>query len=430
MDCVLTCGPCPDLPFSPFSHLVRLTQPTLLHLHPHTQGHNMTGYQEKRGWWCNSYSSCLKMQWTQNITGTKSTFITGWLTSLQKEKFLEWLTEMLKDIKNGIIMKGSLLISMALQSCRGRLPTLVTDITKGETTKMGRDYETDGHVEIGDYILLITEGKCELGELSADLHWQLMVYFQVYYAQKQCSNNIGESHLPAILIVHYGMFIPFARSHICLLTHFRAMCRHIQSHHASWWICTSGSTDTCTLTAISMMITNTTCSLDWFIQGLRNVFVGLKAYHKFPSSPISRYQSPKESVSINYWFPYKNLYTTEGSIEHIFEYKSWLTEGVLVFLVEGVHVEGKSNVIVIKFMWTYSKEVHELLAGEGSAPELYVVEDLCRWDISSVSSLPLYMSFGLQNIPLPLQVKNPTTGMLFWIRISETHFPHSLKTTT
>jgi len=89
---------------------------------------------------------------------------------------------------------------------------------------MRRDYETDGHVEIGDYILLITEGKHKLGELSVDLHWWLMAYFQAYYTQKQCSNNVGESCLPAILVAHYGMFIPFSRSHICLLTHFRAMC--------------------------------------------------------------------------------------------------------------------------------------------------------------------------------------------------------------
>src|SRR5258705_170183 len=39
--------------------------------------------------------------------------------------------------------------------------------------------------------------------------------------------------------------------------------------------------------------------------------------------------------------------------------------------------------------------------------------DHCRLDISSVSNPPIGMSFGPQNIPLPLQAKNPTTGMLF-----------------
>ena len=38
------------------------------------------------------------------------------------------------------------------------------------------DYDPDGHVELGDNILLITEGKLELGEGSTDPHWQLMAY--------------------------------------------------------------------------------------------------------------------------------------------------------------------------------------------------------------------------------------------------------------
>src|SRR5258708_409915 len=54
----------------------------------------------------------------------------------------------------------------------------------------------------------------------------------------------------------------------------------------------------------------------------------------------------------------------------------------------------------------------------------------CRQDISLVSNAPIYPSFGLQNIPLPLQVKNPTTGMLFLIGFTETHFPNALETAT
>src|SRR5260221_11047087 len=42
----------------------------------------------------------------------------------------------------------------------------------------------------------------------------------------------------------------------------------------------------------------------------------------------------------------------------------------------------------------------------------------CRQDISSVSNLPLGTSFGPQNALLSLQVKNPTIGMLFLIRIT------------
>ncbi len=133
------------------------------------------------------------------------------------------------------------------------------------------------------------------------------------------------------------------------------------------------------------------------------MFVGLKAYHESPSSPISRYQSPEESVSINRWFPYKNLYMTEGGIEHTFKYKSWLTGGALVSLVGGAHVEGKSNVIAIKFME-------------------------CRWDNDLLCNLPIGTSFDPQNISWSLQVRNPTTGMLFCSGLPIFCFPNPFQT--
>ncbi len=61
-DRVLTCVLPPDLPFSPFSHLVRLTRSTLSHLHPHTQDRNTTGYREKRSRRRDSYSSRLDVR--------------------------------------------------------------------------------------------------------------------------------------------------------------------------------------------------------------------------------------------------------------------------------------------------------------------------------------------------------------------------------
>src|SRR6266436_9077966 len=78
-----------------------------------------------------------------------------------------------------------------------------------------------------------------------------------------------------------------------------------------------------------------------FVQALRNAFVGLKAYYESPSSPIPGYLSSEESESIDRWFPYKNSYTTEGGIEHTFEYISRPREGALLFLVESVDAEGK-----------------------------------------------------------------------------------------
>src|SRR5258708_39092932 len=136
---------------------------------------------------------------------------------LRKAKFLQWWTETVEDIKSGIITK-----SVALQSRKGKSLVLVADITIDASER--KKYGTDGHVEMGDYVLLITEGKRELGELSADPHWQLMAYFRAYYAQKRCSYKVGESCLPAILIAYYGMFIPLARIRVCLLTHFRVVC--------------------------------------------------------------------------------------------------------------------------------------------------------------------------------------------------------------
>jgi len=130
---------------------------------------------------------------------------------LRKAKFLQWLTETFEDIKNGIITKGNLLPSVALQSRKGKSPVLVADITIDASGR--KNYGTDGHVEMGDYVLLITEGKRELGELSADPHWQLMAYFRAYYAQKRCSYKVGESCLPAILVAYYGWSVhPFGET--------------------------------------------------------------------------------------------------------------------------------------------------------------------------------------------------------------------------
>ncbi len=38
-----------------------------------------------------------------------------------------------------------------------------------------------------------------------------------------------------------------------------------------------------------------------FVQGLRNAFVGLKAYYESPSRPVPGYRSCEESVSIDRW---------------------------------------------------------------------------------------------------------------------------------
>ena len=54
--------------------------------------------------------------------------------------------------------------------------------------------------------------------------------------------------------------------------------------------------------------------------------------------------------------------------------------GALIFSVERTQpdspAEANANPIVVKFTRTYSKVVHDLLAGEGFAPELLAVEDM------------------------------------------------------
>jgi hypothetical protein len=79
-----------------------------------------------------------------------------------------------------------------------RLATLITRAEK-------KSLESDGHVEWGGYVLIITEGKAELGEASSEPHWQSMAYFRTYYMQKRCSYRVGKSCLPAILIAYCGM---------------------------------------------------------------------------------------------------------------------------------------------------------------------------------------------------------------------------------
>jgi hypothetical protein len=75
-------------------------------------------------------------------------------------------------------------------------------------SKSKSDYKTDGHVELGDNLVLAVEAKPELDELPSNPHWQLMAYVRAYYMQKRCSYRVGQSPLPAILIAFYGMFTP------------------------------------------------------------------------------------------------------------------------------------------------------------------------------------------------------------------------------
>ena len=116
-----------------------------------------------------------------------------------------------------------------------------------------------------------------------------------------------------------------------------------------------------------------------FVRALRNAFVGLKEFYESPSSPVSDppgYRSHEHAESIDRSFPYQTSYTDKANIERAFKYKLRLMQGALIFLAEHTEPEANAKPIVVKFTRTYSKVVHELLAGEGFAPELLAVEDL------------------------------------------------------
>jgi len=111
---------------------------------------------------------------------------------------------------------------------------------RGEHIDTRYDYGTDGHVELGDN-LLVTEGKLELGEGSIDPHWQLMAYVRACYMQKRCIYRVGQSCLPVILLACHGAFIPLVR---VLAAEARAIYRRIWGYHLSRWISAGRSADT------------------------------------------------------------------------------------------------------------------------------------------------------------------------------------------
>ena len=124
----------------------------------------------------------------------------------RKEAFWDWLLKMLPDIKSSH--------DMSLRP-HEEVQARLTTILKGKRKDRKRDFETDGHVELGDNLLLVMEAKSELGEESSNPHWRSMAYVRAYYMQERCHYRVGQSPLPAILIAFYGMSIPLASMPTC-----------------------------------------------------------------------------------------------------------------------------------------------------------------------------------------------------------------------
>ena len=115
-----------------------------------------------------------------------------------------------------------------------------------------------------------------------------------------------------------------------------------------------------------------------FVQALRNAFEGLKKFYESPSHPIPDpcgYRSNRHA-SIDRPFPYKDSYTNNWGIQLVFKYKSRLMQSALLFLAKHTGPKASATPIIVKFMRTYSKDVHKLLAYNGFAPELFGTEVL------------------------------------------------------
>ena len=119
---------------------------------------------------------------------------------LRKELFWTWLLDMLPDIERGVRSHDP------HKEVRARLSTAII-----MEHRYKYDVMIDGHVELGDNLLLVVEVKHELGEVCSNPHWQMMAYVREYYMQRRCRHQVGQSPLPALLIALYGMFIPLAR---------------------------------------------------------------------------------------------------------------------------------------------------------------------------------------------------------------------------
>ena len=130
--------------------------------------------------------------------------------ALRQRTFLDWLLNTLPGIER---KKSS--DDAPLQPHEEVRPRLATVITRGEDRDARCDHETDGHIELGDNLLLVTQCMLELGEGSTDPHRQLMEYVRAYYMQKRCSYRVGQSCLPVILMAYYGVFIPLVRVLAC-----------------------------------------------------------------------------------------------------------------------------------------------------------------------------------------------------------------------
>ena len=289
----------------------------------------------------------------------------------QKESFWSWLLETLPDIEREEESHDA-----PLQPHKEVRARLTTAIIKGKRRDKKHYFEIDGHVELGDNLLLVVEANPELGEEPSNLHWQMMAYVRAYHMQTRCYNCVGQSPCQQLSF----------RSMVCLSL-WRA-CPSADDILGSCIdgsaaiVCPDGSVQVEALTPALRVDCDyrDDCQhkmLAGFIRALRNTSEGPKTFYESPSRPIPDpcgYRSNKHA-SIDRPFPYKDSYTNNRGIQLAFKYKSRLMRNALLFLAEHTGPEANAKPIVVNFTRTYSEVVHKLLASNGFAPELFAVED-------------------------------------------------------
>ena len=91
--------------------------------------------------------------------------------ALRMEIFWSWLLETLPDIE-----REDLSHNAPLQPHEEVRARLTTEIINGKCKDEKHDFETDGHVELGDNLLLVVQARPELGKAYSNPHWQMMAY--------------------------------------------------------------------------------------------------------------------------------------------------------------------------------------------------------------------------------------------------------------
>jgi hypothetical protein len=73
------------------------------------------------------------------------------------------------------------------------------------------DFSSDAHCEHPEdgedgnrFLIMVTEGRLEVGDASADVHVQGLMYYRTFYREFSESHLLGRGCLPEILLIYEG----------------------------------------------------------------------------------------------------------------------------------------------------------------------------------------------------------------------------------